>query len=133
MNLITLNPTALYDPTDHGYCHIVRADGVSSLAFISGQGGFAADGSLPDRFSAQVAQTLQNLSHALEALGAEPGHICKLTIFVVDYDEDRLAALNILLIPFLNNIRRAQSLVPVPRLAIDGMLIEIEAIVAIED
>lgn len=95
---------------------------------IAGQGGETADGALSPRFEAQVAQALDNLSLALASAGATLADVAKLTVLVVDHDQDRLGILT-------DQIGRRWplgrtptcTLIPVPRLALEGMLFEIEA------
>ena len=131
MHLEIRNPPQLYDPTAHGYSHAIIVRAQTGFAFISGQGGFRGDGSLPPDFGAQTDAALVNLDHAIRGVGAVPGDICKLTVLVVGHDEARLSVLNARLVPFFDGLPRAQTLIPVPRLAIDGMLIEIDATVAL--
>ena len=121
----TVNPPALYDPTPNGYSHAMVANG---LAFIAGQGGETHTGELAPGFDAQVAQAYRNLVVALEAVGARPDQVVKLTTYVVDHDQAKLAVLTHQLKAVFGTHLPAQTLVPVPRLALDGMLFEVDAI-----
>lgn len=122
------NPTHLHDPTPNGYSTAVIAPGFSRLAFISGQGGQDRTGSLNPDFAAQVAQAYANLGAVLDALGARPEHVVKLTAFVVDHDMSKLGVLTQHVKERFGATLPAQTLVPVPSLAVDGMLFEVEAI-----
>ena len=127
-----VNPPALYDPSPNGYSHIATVEGAISLAYISGQGGEKQDGTLSPCFDEQVKQGFRNLKSALAAIAAEARDIAKLTVLIVDHDESRLAVFsNELACSLGSDIKPACTLIPVSRLALDGMLFEIEAIVTL--
>ena len=56
----------------------------------------------------------------------------KLTVFVVDHDMSKLGVLTENVIRLFGKTLPAQTLVPVPKLAVDGMLFEVEAVVALD-
>ena len=121
----TINPPSLYDPAPNGYSHAMRS---GALLFIAGQGGEDQDGNLVPGFEGQVAQAYQNLTSALEAGGARPERVVKLTTYVVEHDQAKLAVLTRQLRAVFGAHLPTQTLVPVPRLALDGMLFEVDAI-----
>lgn len=125
-----INPPRLYDPRANGYSHVVVAEAPARLVYVAGQGGEDRDGRLPDTFDAQVAQAMSNLRLAVDAAGAVLGDVVKLTVLVVDHSEARLAVLSgALRAAWSDAIAPACTLIPVPRLALDGMLVEIDATV----
>lgn len=124
-----IKPEQLYDPTPHGYSHAVLAAPVSKIAFIAGQGGENTQGELSNNFADQVAQAYQNLRSVLTALQVEPQQVVKLNTYVVDYEQAMLAVMTQVLTDTFGDHKPAQTLVPVPRLALDGMLFEVDAIV----
>ena len=126
-----VNPPALGDPTPNGYSTAVIAPAGCRLAFVSGLGGQDGTGALSPDFDEQVAQTYRNLASALEALGAAPERVVKLTVFVVDHDMNKLNVLTRHVTRMFGHALPAQTLVPVPKLAIDPMLFEVEAVVAL--
>jgi enamine deaminase RidA (YjgF/YER057c/UK114 family) len=130
--LAIVNPQQLYDPTPNGYSTAVIVPGGARIAYISGQGGQDATGGLSPDFAAQVRQAYANLGTALDALGARPDQVAKLTIFVVDHDMSKLEVLTRCVKEMFGEALPAQTLVPVPKLAIDPMLFEVEAIVILE-
>jgi enamine deaminase RidA (YjgF/YER057c/UK114 family) len=127
-----INPAHLPDPTPFGYSTAVIAPAGARMAHISGQGGFDRTGALPDDFAAQVGLALGNLMAVLSALGAGPAHVVKLTLYVVDHDVTKLPILTEAITTTFAPTLPAQTLVPVPALALPGMLFEVEAIVALE-
>ena len=129
---LIVNPSHLHDPTPNGYSTAVVTPSVGRLAFISGQGGQDQTGGLSPDFGAQVAQAYANLAAVLEALGARPDQVVKLTVFVVDHDMSKLGPLTENVTRMFGDRLPAQTLVPVPKLAIDPMLFEVEAIVVLD-
>jgi enamine deaminase RidA (YjgF/YER057c/UK114 family) len=127
--LILTNPVGLYDPSGNGYSHVAQVASGSQLVFVSGQGGENVNSELAADFTAQVGQALDNLQIALASAGAQINHVAKLTVLIVDLSNERLGIFG----NALNQVwgawtKPACTLIPVPRLAVDGMLFEIEAI-----
>lgn len=123
------NPSHLHDPTPNGYSTAVVVPAGGRLVFISGQGGQDRTGSLAPDFARQVQQAYANLGAILESLGARPDKVVKLTVFVVDHDMSKLGILTENVVRMFGAALPAQTLVPVPKLAIDAMLFEVEAVV----
>ena len=130
--LTIVNPKTLYDPTPNGYSTAVIVPGGARVAYISGQGGQDGTGGLSPDFAVQVKQAYANLSAALDGLGARPDQVAKLTVYVVDHDMTKLGVLTQSVKEMFGSALPAQTLVPVPKLAIDPMLFEVEAIVVLE-
>lgn len=127
-----INPAGLYDPSGNGYSHVARLGTGASIAFIAGQGGEMPDGSLSPDFRLQVRQALGNLAIAAVAVEASLQDVVKQTMLVVDHDEQKLHILGEELArAYGPGLMPAATLIPVPRLALDGMLFEVEAIAAI--
>lgn len=127
-----VNPPGLYDPAPNGYSHAVVATDATTIAFIAGQGGEDADGRLSPEFSGQLNQAYANLRTALDAVGAEPEQVTKITTYVVDYDQSKLGPMTKAVLEVFGDSLPAQTLVPVPRLAIDGMLFEVDAVAVLD-
>jgi enamine deaminase RidA (YjgF/YER057c/UK114 family) len=130
--LAIVNPKTLYDPTPNGYSTAVIVPPNARVAYISGQGGQDSTGGLSPDFAVQVKQAYANLRAALDALGAKPDQVAKLTIFVVGHDMSKLGVLTQNVKEMFGEALPAQTLVPVPKLAIDPMLFEVEAVVILD-
>lgn len=130
--LIIVNPQNLYDPSPNGYSTVVITPRETRVAYISGQGGQDSTGGLSPDFAVQVEQAYTNLRTALDALGAKPDQVAKLTVFVVDHDMSKLEVLTRNVKEMFGEALPAQTLVPVPKLAIDPMLFEVEAVVVLD-
>ena len=85
-------------------------------------------GQLAAGFDAQVRQAFANLRTALHAAGAAPRDVARLTVLVVDHSPERLGTLGTALRDcWAGAPLPACTLIPVPRLALDGMLFEVDA------
>lgn len=124
-----VNPTNLHDPTPQGYSAVVITPAAGRLAFVSGLGGQDRTGGLSPDFGSQVEQAYANLGATLDGIGAGPEHVVKLTIYVVDHDMSKLGTLTRSVQDMFGDSLPAQTLVPVPGLAVDAMLFEVEAVV----
>jgi reactive intermediate/imine deaminase len=112
------------EPISH-YTHAVRA---GDLLFVSGIVPVDGAGRLVggDDVVAQARQVFANMADVLAAAGCGFGDVVKVTLFLTDVDER----------PLVNPVRRevfgdtrpASTLVEVPRLAIPGARIEVEAV-----
>lgn len=126
------NPEGLYDPSGNAYSHVAEVRADSRLLFIAGQGGEDSNGQLPPLFTEQARQALANLELALASKGASLAQVFKLTLLIVEHSEPRLrqwvAEADRAWGP---HMKPACTLIPVPRLALDGMLVEIEAVAAL--
>ncbi len=126
------NPVGLYDASVNGYSHVGVVPSGVRLVFIAGQGGEDEHGSLDPDFRQQVRRALANLRTALAAADAGPSNIVKLTVLIVDHSEERLHVFGAELEAALGHgTKPTCTLIPVPRLALDGMLFEIEAVAAL--
>ena len=125
---IAINPAELYDPRPNGYSHVVIAPANARWIFVAGQGGEDASGLLANGFNSQLQRCLSNLRIALAAADASLQHVVRLTVLVVDHDQQRLDLISkALRKAWGDHHTPACTLMPVPRLALDGMLVEIDA------
>ena len=117
----------LSEPISH-YTDAVRA---GNTIYVSGQGAIAEDGTLVGRGDvvAQTRKVLDNMTLALAAAGATLDDVVKVTVYLANVD-DR---------PKVNEVRKeyfkdnkpASTLIEISRFAIEGMLIEIEAVAVV--
>lgn len=127
-----VNPPGLYNPAPNGYSHAVVARGGSRVAYIAGQGGENGDGVLSESFADQVAQAYSNLQTVLKELEAKPHQVTRINTYVVNYDPSLLDVMTRHVKDTFGDALPAQTLVPVPRLALDGMLFEVDATVVLD-
>jgi Putative translation initiation inhibitor, yjgF family len=125
------NPPALWDPTVASFSHVATVPAGSKLIFVSGQGGEEdVKGTLSSDFRRQVQHSLNNIRIALHSQGATMSSIVKVTTLVVDHNEEKL---KIIVEEFAkiwpDKKFPVNTLIPVPKLAMPGMQVEIDAIV----
>ena len=113
-------------PISH-YSHAVRA---GNLLFISGVVGVDADGMSPEDTVDQFRMALRSIKEVLDAAGAKPSDIAKVTVLLTDVD-DR-ARINPLRQEFFGEHRPASTLFQVAALARPDWKVEIEAIAVLE-
>ncbi|ODV40600.1 hypothetical protein AWV79_06280 [Cupriavidus sp. UYMMa02A] len=129
-----INPNGLYDPRCNGYSHVAVATGPGKIVYVAGQGGEDAAGGMSPVFARQVEQAMRNLRCALRAAGATPADVAKLTVLVVDHSVERLRIVTAAVRAMWGDgPAPACTLIPVPKLALDGMLFEIEATAVLAD
>ncbi len=129
-----LNPAGLLTP--EGYVHVVAVRGGRTL-HVAGQTAMNAERELvgPGDLAAQTEQALRNVATALAGAGATMDDVVRVTIAVVDWEATKLEQLMDGVMRAAANVGApvaATTLVPVPCLFEDGLLVEIgvEAVVA---
>ena len=112
------------EPISH-YTDAVRA---GELIFVSGCVPVDGEGRLVggDDVVAQARQVFENIGAVLAAAGAGFEDVAKVTVYLTDID-DR-PRVNPVRQEFFGTARPASTLVEVPRLAIPGAKIEVEAV-----
>jgi enamine deaminase RidA (YjgF/YER057c/UK114 family) len=124
------NPDALFNPSPYGFSHVAVVPGGSRLVFVAGQGGEEnTEGKLSADFRTQVQHSLKNINIALQTQQLSMKSVVKVTTLVVDHNAEKL---NIIIEEFKKMWPDKQfpvnTLIPVPRLALDNMLVEIDAV-----
>lgn len=125
------NVPGLEEPV--GFSHISIAP-AGRIVHLAGQPGVNADGTFPAGLAAQTERAALNFAQALEAAGATPDDLVKLTILVVGWNESMSGEL-------FEGIIAAAALRPLPpvpatmhgvqALFQDAMLVEIEGVAVI--
>lgn len=123
------NPDSLFDPTPYGFSHTSSVSTPGELVYISGQsGGSGKEHVLSNNFREQTQIALQNIVTALDCYNLKPENVMKITILIVDHSPEKLKIWNEEISRVWENKPfPASTLIPVPKLALDGMLIEVDA------
>ncbi len=128
-----VNPPGLSTP--RGYTHVVTATG-GKMVFVAGQVAWDVKGELVGKgdLRAQATQAYGNLKAALAAAGATTADIVKMNTYVVNFKSADLLVIREVRSQFFpqENLP-ASTLVGVQALAMDGLLIEIEAIAMVKE
>ncbi|WDF60908.1 RidA family protein [Flavobacterium sp. KACC 22758] len=124
------NPDSLFNPTPYGFSHASSVKTPGELVYISGQsGGLGKEHILSPAFREQVQTALKNLTTILNSYQLKPENVMKITVLIVGHSSEKLKI-------WEEEIRKtwknkpfpASTLIPVPRLALDNMQIEVDAV-----
>jgi len=123
-----INPSSLYNPTPNAYSHVAVVQNFKNIIHVAGQGGENSNGELSPIFQEQATQVFNNIQHALTAANAQISDIAVLRVLIVDHSDEK----HQILIKIMQNLWKnhpfpACTLISVPRLALERMLIEVEA------
>lgn len=128
-----INPPTLATP--RGYTHVVTTTG-GKMVFIAGQVAWDVKGEIVGKgdLRAQATQAYANLQAALAAVGATTADVVKMNTYVVSFKSADLPVIREVRSQFFpqENLP-ASTLVGVQALALDGLLIEIEAIAMVKE
>lgn len=128
-----INPPTLATP--RGYTHVVTAAG-GKMVFIAGQVAWDVKGEIVGKgdLRAQATQAYTNLKAALAAAGATTADVAKMNTYVVNFKSTDLSVIREVRSQFFpqENLP-ASTLVGVQALAMDGLLIEVEAIATVKE
>lgn len=131
MTVELLNPEGL--PQPDVYRQVAVATG-SRLVFVSGQVARDADGNPVGGgdLAAQVEQSMRNVATAVGAAGGTFDDIAKLTIYAVDWSEDKMEAFGTGVMRAAVGLgidpTKAVTLISVAGLGEPDLLVEIEAV-----
>lgn len=130
-----LNPSTIVNASGWGFSQIVIPPKEGKVVYIAGQ--FAGDINgkvIAKTMKEQMRFSYENLKLAIEAAGGKPENVLMIRILIKDYEQKHLEhfvkeqyAL------FGKDNLPASTLIPVPRLALDDMMFEIEAQLFIPD
>lgn len=130
-----LNPADLPNWSDSFSQLVVVRTGSTVTIYISGQVSVDADNVVVGRadLARQAEVALENLAKALAAAGATPADVVRLGIYVKDYRPEQAAVISSALRgTFATGRMPASTWLGVSTLALDDLLIEIEAVAVIE-
>lgn len=129
--LTFINPKGLYNPAPNGYSHLAVFPAGWRMILPAGQGGETEDESISDDFATQFKQALANTETVLEAADARMSDVAKVTFLIVDHDQEKFEVLTEEVDRVWGDRKPASTLIPVPALALEGMLVEIDVIAVV--
>ena len=128
-----LNPQTLFTPP--GYSHVVEVTGSGRTIYIAVQVGVDRNSKVagaPGDARAQMIQAFENLKFALAEAGATLKDVVKVTNYLVDIAH--LKDLREIRDTYLSKAAPpASTLLVISRLAIDGLLFEIDAVAVLPE
>ena len=126
-----LNPEGVL--ASPAYTHVVEVSGERTI-FVSGQVALDEKGDLVGRgdIAAQTRQVFENLKRALGAAGVGFADVVKLTYYIVGYRPEMLGPIREVRSQYLPKDKPpASTLVGVEALFMEGVMIEVDAIVVV--
>lgn len=119
-----LNPGGMAQP--RGYSQVVAASGQRWI-HVAGQGGIAADGSVPPDVAEQTRLMFEKVRIALAAAGATPSDVVRIVVYIVDLGRTDPAPIYAGIREFFPaDAKPASTIVGVSALALPGMKVEID-------
>jgi enamine deaminase RidA (YjgF/YER057c/UK114 family) len=126
-----VNPPGLYDPKPNAYSHLAVFPAGWRMILPAGQGGETENGDLAADFATQLRQALRNTETVLAAAGARMSDVAKFNLLIVDHAADKFAVIRHEFERVWGDRKPAWTLIPVPVLALEGMLVEIDVIAVV--
>lgn len=126
-----INPKGLYNPTHNGYSHLSLFPADWRMILPAGQGGETEDQVLSADFRTQLKQAVRNTEIVLAAAGARLSDVAKFTLYVVNHDKKKFQIIIEEFAHVWGDRKPAWTLAPVPALALEGMLVEIDVIAVV--
>jgi enamine deaminase RidA (YjgF/YER057c/UK114 family) len=130
MSIECINPEGI--PTPETFSHVMVAQG-SKLVFIAGQVAEDANGNIVGTgdMTAQARQVFANIGRALQAAGARPDQVTKLTIFVAGYKREHLAMIEEGRVSLFGEHKPTDTLIGVATLTRPEYMLEVDAVAVI--
>ena len=129
-----VNPPTLLEPP--GFTQVLVVENAAKIVFVSGQVGIDASGKLigAGDLKEQIRQAARNLKAALAAVNATPSDIVKVNTYIVNYKQSDYGAIREARAELFpdGTAFPASTLVGVTSLAVDGLLVEMEAIAVLK-
>ena len=126
-----VNPPGLYDPAPNGYSHLALLPPGWRVILPAGQGGETEDQELSDDFAIQFKQALTNVETVLKAADAKMSDVAKINLLIVNHDQERFRVMTEEVERVWGARKPAMTLIPVPALALEGMLVEIDVLAVV--
>lgn len=127
-----INPKGTVDTQMFGYTSTIETSGNGRYIFVSGVFSINEAGKIVGgNFKDQVDQSFINIKNILYHFGAKPQNVVKTTTLIVNHKEEYLSILHEKMEGLFGNTPPTSTIIPVPRLALDSMLFEIELVLYI--
>ena len=130
----SFQPADLFPSADYGFAQVVAAEG-KKLIFCAGQTAWDKDNNIigGDDLGKQMEKTIENIAIALAEVGATLNDVCRLTIYIVDYNPGKLETIGTVLAKYFDRDQLpANTLLGIQALALPEFLVEMEATAVID-
>lgn len=125
-----INPKGHLNSIPRGYSHVVKVKNPGTFIYVAGQGPVNEKLELigPGDIEAQARATFQNIKRNLETAGAGFADVVKMTVYLLDVKNHQWPVRNVRAEFIDTENPPVSTMVQVSRLAIDGMLIEVDVV-----
>lgn len=120
-----LNPEGMSKPA--GYSQVVTVMG-GKRVYVSGQGGIADDGSVPEHLAAQTKIMFEKIAAGLKGAGATPADVVAMRVYILDLGKgtDPMPVFQGIRSFFPADAKPTSTVLGVSGFAVPGMKVEIE-------
>ena len=129
-----INPPNALKSIPRGYSHAIQVWNPGSLLFLAGQGPIDANLKLigAGDIEAQTRATFENIKRNIEAAGGTMKDIVKMIVFCTDIANQQWPIRNVRAEFIDTENPPVSTMVEISKLAIEGMMIEIDVIAALK-
>lgn len=124
-----INPPDLWKSTGRSYSHVVKITNPTAMIFVAGLAGVNNDlAVVSDDIEEQTRRTFEILALELEAAGASLADVADMTVYLLDIDNHAWPVRNVRTEFWDEGELPVSTMIEVRNFAIEGMLIEVDAI-----
>lgn len=128
MEITRLQPNGIWDSTPYKFSQAVRIRGCQDLLFIAGQAGIDANGQIVDGLEPQIRLTFDNIRRIVTDAGGTMANVIRITGYLRDMNA--LPTYTKIVGETFGTKLPAATLVAVKALALEPLLVEVDAIAA---
>ncbi len=129
MQIERLKPNNVWDSTPYKFSQAIRVRQSQDLLFIAGQAGMDERGQIVQGLEAQVRQSFENIRRVVTSAGGSMENVIRITGYLRDMGA--LETYTRIMSEFFQNNLPAATVVEVTALALEPLLVEIEAAAAL--
>jgi 2-iminobutanoate/2-iminopropanoate deaminase len=126
MQIERLKPNNVWDSTPYKFSQAIRVRQSQDLLFIAGQVGMDERGQIVQGLEAQVRQSFENIRRVVTGAGGSMENVIRITGYLRDMGT--LEAYAKIMSEFFQNKLPAATVVEVTALALEPLLVEVDAV-----
>jgi len=126
MQIERLKPNNVWDSTPYKFSQAIRVRQSQDLLFIAGQVGMDERGQIVQGLEAQVRQSFENIRRVVTGVGGSMENVIRITGYLRDMGT--LEAYAKIMSEFFQNTLPAATVVEVTALALEPLLVEVDAV-----
>lgn len=124
-----INPPDLWNSSGRSYSHVVKVTNPSAMIFVAGLAGVGNDlAVVSDDIEEQTRATFELLAKELDAAGASLADVADMTVYLLDIENHAWPVRNVRSEFWSEGNLPVSTMIEVRNFAIEGMLIEVDAI-----